>query len=328
VIITGGKSFSQLDSAILRTTSEILMYVGWYQITFERELAADINATAIGNMPLILVRFEDKYRTFDAICPHRGAHLGFGGILKDSEVIICPFHGHEIGLGHPSSEDYCVREYPTLSAGGLVFVLISEKHDNGFGEVMTRLSDSHCFVPGFVLRTRVSPEIVMENAVDERHFKYVHGLKNSPKLILQPTEHGELAIEGIFQTNNPNTWQDTPPEAGPSINTRFFARVYSPALCLTEIGNPQNPYIVISAATPDSDGKCTIRVSIAFAPDANSKRPADDLVRALLRDSKTSFEQDLRIWENMSTQARPRYAKDDALMIEYYRFCRSFMEPA
>jgi phenylpropionate dioxygenase-like ring-hydroxylating dioxygenase large terminal subunit len=303
------------------------MYVGWYQVAFEREVSGDIHVTAIGELPLIIVRAGNDYRTFDAICPHRGAHLGFGGELRE-QVIVCPFHGHEIGLGHPSPEGYCIREYATLTAGGLIFVLISQKYENGFSNVMKSLDQSHYFVPGFVLQTRVSPDIVMENAVDKRHFKYVHGVNNEPELKLQPSQQGELAIEGIFQTNHPNPWQSNAPESRNSINTRFFARVYSPAVCLTELGDGQNPYLVISAATPQPDGKCTIRVSVALAPDADGKPPSDDLIRALLRDSKISFEQDLKIWENMSTKSTLRFAKDDGLMIEYHKFCRRFVEEA
>jgi phenylpropionate dioxygenase-like ring-hydroxylating dioxygenase large terminal subunit len=84
------------------------MHVGWYQVAFEREVSGEIHATAIGEMPLILVRAGNYHRAFDAICPHRGAHLGFGGNLN-GEVILCPFHGHEIGLGQPSPEGYCIR---------------------------------------------------------------------------------------------------------------------------------------------------------------------------------------------------------------------------
>jgi 3-ketosteroid 9alpha-monooxygenase subunit A len=301
------------------------MYFGWYQIAYERELSAEIHATAIGNVPLILVRQGNAYRTFDAICPHRGAHLGFGGSLKD-DVIVCPFHGHEIGLGRSSPEGYCIREYATITVGGLVFVLLSQKHENGFTDFMEGLDQSHYFVPGFVLHARVSPEIVMENAVDERHFKYVHGVTNEPKLKLLPSRHGELAIEGIFQTNNPNPWQLNSEEPQGLINSRFFARVFSPALCLTELGAGQNPYIVITAATPEGNGKCAIRVSIAVAPGADGKPPGDDLIRALFRDSKTSFEQDMKIWENMATDAPLQFAEDDGLMMEYHQFCRRFVE--
>jgi hypothetical protein len=193
---------------------------------------------------------------------------------------------------------------------------------------MKGLNQSHYFVPGFVLSTRVSPQIVMENAVDSRHFKHVHGVNNEPELKLQPGRHGELAIEGVFQTNNPNPWHADQPEPSSSVNTRFFARVFSPAVCLTELGDGHNPYIVISAATPEPDGKSTIRVSVAFAPGTDGKPPSDDLIRALLRDSKISFEQDLKIWDNMSTKTPIRFAKDDGLMIEYHQFCRRFLEDA
>jgi 3-ketosteroid 9alpha-monooxygenase subunit A len=300
------------------------MYLGWYQVAFERELSSDIQPTSIGELSLIIVRTAQGYRTFDSTCPHRGAHLGFGGELI-GEVIKCPFHGHEIGLGRPSSEGFCIREYKTLEVGGLIFALISETHENGFGKVIGGLDHSHHFVPGFSMHAKVAPEVVMENAVDKRHFKYVHGVNNEPDLQLRPSQHGELAIEGTFLTSNPNPWQDPEPSAN-SINTRFFARVFSPALCLTELGQAGNTYMVLTAATPGLDGRCTLRVSIGAPQNSDGKRRDDELVRALLRDSKISFEQDLKIWEHLSPEAPTRNRKEEELMIVYDEFCRRFLE--
>lgn len=300
------------------------MYTGWHQLAFERELSSDITATSVGRVPLILVKTPNGFRTFDAVCPHRGAHLAFGGRLE-GEAIVCPFHGRPIGLGQCSREDYRVREYRTLAVSGLIFVLMSERHENGFGDFMRGLDESHYFVPGFTLHTRALPEVVMENAFDSRHFKYVHGLKDEPELRLRPGAGGELAIEADFLTNNPNVWQ-AGREDGSMVNTRFFARVFSPGVCVTELGDESNPYVLVTAATPTSEGKCIIRVSVAAAAGPGGAAPSEQMIRALLRDSKISFEQDLVIWENLSTKSPIRFAKDDGLMITYHKFCRRFAE--
>lgn len=300
------------------------MYTGWHQVAFERELSPDITPTSVGQVPLILVKTPNGIRAFDAICPHRGAHLAFGGRLE-GEVVVCPFHGRHIGLGDCSREDYKVREYRTIEVSGLVFVLMSEKHENGFGDFMRGLDETYYFVPGFALHTRALPEVVMENAFDSRHFKYVHGLKDEPELRLRQGRGGELAIEADFHTNHPNVWQEGR-ENGSLVNTRFFARVFSPGVCVTELGDEADPYVLVTAATPTADGKCTIRVSVAVAAGKGGAAPSERMIRALLRDSKISFEQDLAIWENISTKSPIRFAKDDELMITYHKFCRRFAE--
>src|SRR4051794_27985129 len=99
------------------------VFYGWHQVAFERELRETLTPVSIGNVPLVLVRGPNGIQAVDAICPHRGAHLAYGGRV-DADTIICPFHGHRIGLGAASECHYQVRTYQTLSISGLVFVLL------------------------------------------------------------------------------------------------------------------------------------------------------------------------------------------------------------
>src|SRR5689334_9118972 len=59
----------------------LMIYNGWYQVAFERDLTADVTPANIGTHPLALVRTETGVRAVDGVCPHRGAHLGYGGKL-------------------------------------------------------------------------------------------------------------------------------------------------------------------------------------------------------------------------------------------------------
>jgi nitrite reductase/ring-hydroxylating ferredoxin subunit len=300
------------------------MYRGWNQIAFESELEDQLTPAAVADLPLALARTPEGIRVFDAICPHRGANLAYGGRL-DGEVVVCPWHGRRIKLGADGDGVFCVREYRTLEAGGLIFVLLSERNENGFASFMEGLRETHVFIPGFIIDARTAPELVIENAFDQTHFRYVHGTNNVPDLRLHPTRHGEMAVEGIFQIDSGNPWQQGE-GAGDSVQTRFFARVFSPTLCVTDLGEEKNPYVVITAATPKPDGDCVIRVSIALAPDASGTLPSAEAIRALLRDSRTSFEQDLVVWENRARKAPNRLAAEDRLILKYHQFCRRFGE--
>src|SRR5687768_10485144 len=80
------------------------MYVhGWYKVAFEYELENPLTAAAIGDIRLVLVRSEGGIRAYKADCPHRGAHLAYGGKLNNASII-CPFHGYRIGLGKESDD--------------------------------------------------------------------------------------------------------------------------------------------------------------------------------------------------------------------------------
>jgi 3-ketosteroid 9alpha-monooxygenase subunit A len=300
------------------------MYRGWHQVAFDRDLKGELTAATIGDLPLLIVRSPDGVAAFDAVCPHRGAHLAYGGHL-DGQVIVCPFHGRRIGLGNDCESSYCVRAYRTLEVGGLVFVLLSERHENGFTALMKRLQTTHFFLPGFTISARIFPDMVIENAFDKDHFKYVHGINQSPDLRLQPSQNGEMAVEGIFLTNCPNPWQQDF-DTGAAVQTRFFARVFSPNLCVTELGDEHDAYLVITAATPMRDGNCMIRVSIAVSPTPDGTFPSKESILALLRDSQTSFEQDMVIWENISREASQRLWPDDEMVGKYHEFCARFLE--
>jgi 3-ketosteroid 9alpha-monooxygenase subunit A len=298
---------------------------GWYQAGFERELTEKLTPVTVGRMPLVLVRGREGFEAYDAICPHRGANLAYGGEL-DGSAIRCPFHGYRIGLGEHCAGDLKVRGYRTLSVGGLIFVLFEEERENGFLPFMQELNETHFFVQGFTLIAKTPAEMVVENGFDRAHFRHVHGLKSDPDLRILPSEHGEMTVAGSFQASAfESGWHsDAPDQSNTEIG--FVARMFSPNLCVSRLGNGADHHVVISGATPNGDGRCTIRVSVAVPAGANGKAPSEQSIRALLRDSKLAYEQDMMIWEHRVADAPSRFQADDDLVIEFHRFCKEFLE--
>lgn len=294
---------------------------GWCQVAFERELEGAVSEAWIGRRKLALVRREGGVRAFDAFCPHRGADLSRGGRLLGG-ALVCPFHGRRIGLDAAGDDGFCLRGHRALAVGGLVFVLLSEPHDHGFSSMMEELDRSHFFVPGFSITVGTRPEIVIENAFDQRHFQHVHGLARTPALSLAPSLRGELSVAGRFATAHANPWQADAPEGVADVG--FVARVYAPTLCVTELGDGDRRYVVLTAATPGPSGDCVIRVSVAVPPAPGGAPPSDRLVRALLRDSRAAIEQDMIIWEGLAPDGRCRLTPEDGLIAAYLGFCRRF----
>jgi len=301
------------------------LYRGWHQIAFERELRDRLTPAALGHLPLVLIRDQDRVHAVDAVCPHRGAHLAYGGKL-DGDAIVCPFHGHRIGIGETPGCEYMVRRYRTLTVGGLVFVLPDERHDNGFTALMEELNRTHFFVQGFTLVAHAPAELVVENGFDRRHFEFVHALKSTPNLRLGPGGHGELVIQGDFQAAAFESNWHPGGEGQASTEIGFLARVFSPNVCVSRLGEGESEHLVISGATPNGDGRCTIRVSVAVRARSDGRPPSESAIRALLRDSKLAYEQDLAIWEHRVHDAPSRFDDEDDLVIEFHRFCKNFLE--
>jgi nitrite reductase/ring-hydroxylating ferredoxin subunit len=294
-------------------------YPGWNQAAFAHELAGTVTPCAIGDRSLVLVRRDDgDIKAFDATCPHRGAHLGHGGVLE-GDALVCPFHGHRIGLSCPGPNGYVARGYPTVAAGGAIFVLLDDRFEHGFGTWIDAIKDTHVLVPGFVLDTRVAPEYVIENVFDAAHFQSVHHAFEMPRLAIDALQTGALTVATTVGLRSANPWDEN--GAGGS---RFFARIFSPTLVATELGPAGRAHVVITAATPSSGGGARIRVTIAARPPAQEVLPDREVVRSLLEHSRLAFEQDMAIWEHLDTRVAPCYTPADEPVVRYREYCRQF----
>ena len=283
-------------------------------MAFESELTGDITPIDVGGMPVILVADGDRVRVFDAICPHQGANLGYGGRL-DARGIICPFHGKRVTFGTQLGTEYCIREYPTLGYGGMVFVLLSEQHENGLTDLLEELVIDHVFVPFNCTPLAAAGELVIENAFDASHFRPVHRVRNSPRFSVQHTGEGSLVAEG--QLHVPvSPWHRGEPDV--ILEIPFRACALSPQLVFSQIGGG-NPYWVITGVTPTADG-CLVRQSLVI-PRSEGALPDTDRIAYLARASKEGLEQDRIIWEHLRPPACPRYGPDDAALLAFREFC-------
>ena len=294
---------------------------GWYQVGFEHEITASVTPAAVGRMRLVILKGPAGLRVADAVCPHRGADLGFGG-RWDGRSIVCPFHNCRVGLGEPSEHGFSVNEYRTLVAAGLVFVQLSDDQDNGFSDFIERLAATTLVVPGFTLKVRTAAELVIENAFDQAHFAPVHGIGTTGRFRMCPSEHGELVAEGVFHLP-PSQWQRGQAGADGG-HVPFLARAFSPGLIVSDLGG-DHAYTVITAATAQPDGDALIRLSLSI-PRTNGRDPSKDLIEFLLRRSRSGLERDRMIWEHLSPMASPRYTPLDAPVREFRDFTARFEE--
>lgn len=291
---------------------------GWFKVAFERDLTGPITPAVIGSQRLVLVRTETGIRAFNADCPHRGAHLAYGGRL-DGQCIVCPFHGYRIGLGEAASQGFYVAEYPTLALGGLVFVRLSDTHDYGFSEFITRLATDHVFVPGFEIPVKVPAAVIIENAFDYRHFHVVHRVATD-KFTVSRADDGHLMLRSAFIV-----------PAGPIINGQmpqmiqkaFTAHTFSPGIIISHVGGDM-PHTVMTAATPQPDGTCILRLSLALSVEHYGATPDPELCARMVAGNREGLEPDLLIWDHLSVTAPQRLTPQDLPIAEFQKFCQEF----
>ena len=224
-------------------------------------------------------------------------------------------------MGQASEDGFCVSEYGTLVVGGLVFVRLSTREDNGFPEVMKVFADRYTIVPGFVLKVRSAPEIVIENAFDQAHFHSVHDIGTPEAFRVRPSECGEFGVDGVFNLP-PSPWQRGQGGAGGAF-VPFTALAFSPGIVVSHLGG-QYPYTVITAATSTSMHECVIWLSLVLPPAEDGRPVRQELYDFLLRRSRAGLDRDRVIWEHRAETATPHFVTDDEPVTKFQEFCSRF----
>ena len=309
-------------------TAQNCVHAGWYLVAFRSELPAEPVPLAIGDRALVALREGDGVRVFDAACPHRGAHLGYGA-RREGDCLVCPFHGRRIALGDPS-RTWSVAEYPVLLWGDAVFARLTSDPagDRGFEQAVKEYGDVYPLVAAVTLPVAVDSAYVVENAFDGDHFKAVHKVPGVRGWTAQPGPGGELVVEGEFLMQT-SPWQDERRKEEvrwQAIRTntvrwdyrpRFLARAYSPGVVVTEFGPQGEVHVIVTGAVPTPQG-CIARVAIGVREDQRGSLPA------LIAGSVKALTEDQVIWEHLVPGAPERLDGRDAPVVAFRAFCADF----
>jgi nitrite reductase/ring-hydroxylating ferredoxin subunit len=285
---------------------------GWYQVAFEHELTEGLTPVSFAQQRLMIVKHNEVVRLFEATCPHRGAHLAYGGTL-DGDEVVCPFHGLRIHLGQNARAQLSVREFTCLVQGGMVFVRLSDVAAPHLPQALEAIQQHYTFISGFTMEAHVPFEIATENALDNLHFKSVHGILNEPVFTVHTGAHGELRAAGEFLV----------PTGMPSrpAHVQYSTGAFSPGIVVSELhGDPPYNYIIISTATPAAaPDHCTIRLTLAM------QRPVDEHFTKILMDaSRQGLEKDRAIWQRIAPNHIPQWTSQDTSAKAFAQFCQQF----
>lgn len=306
------------------------LHAGWYLATFVSELSADVSPLDIGSRRLVLVRDGDDVRAFEGDCPHRGAHLGYGGRIQ-GDCIVCPFHGKHVTLG-ATVRHWSVAEYPSLRWGDALFVRLTDDgaDDRGFADLANQLAATHPLVAALTQPIAAPAELIVENAFDTDHFTALHKVHKVTGMQVSNGPAGELAVEGEFHMMN-SPWQSEADKAEAryravisgkvrwSYVPRFFARAFSPGVVVTEFGPADEIHVIVTAAVPTATG-CVARVAVGV------QAGREAMVSMLVAGSHKALGEDVPIWEHLAPGFVPRFDARDLPVMAFAKFCATFAQ--
>ncbi len=180
---------------------------GWYWVIPSQNLrVAEVKPVTILGRELVIYRGKDKrVVTFDAYCPHMGAHLAEGKV--EGNALRCFFHHWKFDAEGMCIDIPCLdvplslklQTWPTAEKYGMIWVWTGEIPQQPLPFVPT-LEQKECDVAihsHFVMNCH--PNVVMINPIDAQHLNTVHKLPI--EIIFERQELNENAI--IFTNTTP-----------------------------------------------------------------------------------------------------------------------------
>jgi nitrite reductase/ring-hydroxylating ferredoxin subunit len=299
---------------------------GWFRVEHSEDLApGDVKPLFYLGRDLVVFRGEDGVaQVLDAHCPHLGAHLGHGGKVEDA-AIRCPFHAWKWDRdGNCVDVPYAkkipakakLRAWQTREKNGFIFVW----HHRGGEAPSFELPDlpqvgSKDWTPyeKRFWKVRAHWLDMNENAVDQVHFKYVHGAHTIPKTEVRIDGH-ILRCVSRMKLGTPKGEIDggiDTTDYGPGLQTVDLSGI-SPAMMV-------NTVTPIDAETSDVCFAYTIKI-------VDGVNAARGVGAALIRDLEKQMNQDIPIWEHKRYHAKPLLCDGDGKLGVYRKWLRQFVE--
>lgn len=303
---------------------------GWFHVAWSAEIAPGaVKPMKYFGQDLVAFRSaEGKLAILDAHCKHLGAHLAYGGKVKNG-CIQCPYHGWQWDSeGHNTLVPYQeeptrakLRSWSVVEKHGMVFMW----HDPAggapregwdlpdlfkdfesfpdFTDASSNEADYYpCYPDAVVFKPGepIPPQMVVENAPDTSHFHFTHGTPECPELEFFDTSSGMWKAEMAFKS--PKTKQKA---------LRFLNICPNIALSYTVFHGRDLRYRLILSATPIDDQLTDFRVSYFFPRDPQSPEIMPESVRTFAAQTVELFEQDARMWRHQVFVSRPVFSRQD-----------------
>ncbi|MFQ5417086.1 MAG: Rieske 2Fe-2S domain-containing protein [Myxococcota bacterium] len=296
---------------------------GWFRVGYSADLAAEqvVPLSYLGQQLVLFRTRSGEARLLDAYCPHLGAHLGVGGVVE-GESIRCPFHAWRFdGAGKCVEVPYAsrippqavVRSWPITEKNGLILTHYDAQGREPTWEIPDLPQIGHPdWTPLHVKHWKVRARWLdmNENCVDSAHFKYVHGVLSIPELTVDVDGH-------IFRTGS--VFDQKSPSG--TVRGSLVTVDYGPAFQTVEMTGILDSLLMNTSTPIDED---FTDVSFAYSIKTDGDPAKQGLAKAVQDDLVEQFENDLPIWENKASWAKPMLCDGDGQFGKYRKWMTQF----
>jgi phenylpropionate dioxygenase-like ring-hydroxylating dioxygenase large terminal subunit len=297
---------------------------GWFQVAYSDEIkpGAVLPLKYFGR-DLVLFRTEaGAVSVLDAHCPHMGAHLGYGGKIKDG-CVQCPFHAWRFdGTGQCVEVPYAprvpprakIRPWHVRDVNGLIMVWHHLKGEAPQWDVDAIPEHGAPDWTPYELRRwkiRTHNQEMAENAVDSAHFHYVHGTLEMPTSKASVDRHILRVVS--------DTMMKTPMG---KVKGQVESNSHGFGYSLTRFTGIVET-LLVAGITPIDDEYVDVRFSFTV-----KKLPSGDATStvgaAFIREIERQLGQDIPIWENKIYVSPPLVVETDGPIGVFRRWSRQF----
>ncbi|WP_027949598.1 Rieske 2Fe-2S domain-containing protein [Haliea salexigens] len=310
---------------------------GWYAIDYSDGLKpGDVRPVEYFGRELVLFRTESgEASLLGAHCPHLGAHLGYGGIVK-GEAISCPFHAWEFNSeGQCTSVPYakrippkvegkeCVPSYPVIERNQMIWAWYHPKGEAplfDIDEIAELKSDEWTPLDTYDWKINTIIQETGENAADLAHFITVHGSPAMPQGAVDMEgprrvtefdsrahaidEQGNVDLSG----DNHDAIHLRSEGVGPGFTFQRFSRMFD--------------VLMMGTVTPIDDQNVHLRFnfSVPRKQSEDNAMMATGTVHEIVR----QVEQDIPIWEHKVYLDDPALCDGDGPIAKYRKWFQQF----
>ena len=313
---------------------------GWFRIATGVEVpAGSVRVFEINGQEVVAFRDQQgEVAVLDPICPHMGAHIGYGGTVVDG-ALRCPFHGLRfdgkgkcVGTEYPGDAEVklSLRSWPVMEQLGCIFVHAG--HDGAAPTWQLPEYDMDGWTEPVikVLTLKGHVQDVAENAVDFGHFAAVHKYSN--------LEDPVLRIEGPRMYSKFGFTRRNPLLPTREIHSIFDTDVHGLGLSVTDLRVPKLGihYRVLLTATQLDEENMSFGIGVSsefpppFVPKAMRglrlpwRTATRAQVRLIHRFIISDVLQDKEIWEHRVPMDTPALIPGDGPIAKFRRWAKQF----
>lgn len=310
---------------------------GWYKVAFSDELkAGDVKPLHCFGQELVLFRTSDGTpQIFDAYCPHLGAHLGHGGVVKDN-ALQCPFHGWCFNLeGRCCEVPYTrhnprarMKVWPVREINWVVMVYYDADGRSPsweFPQISELQSDDWVAVKGrdFVLQSH--PQELLENFVDTAHFAHLHKSVIASTASLGVSTQGTVLRHKMKAKNMLGLGASS---LSTTVSSEYVNSLYGLGFAQTRYQSAEvvGINLVLNFFITPVDDNCIVLSQLILVKKVLcSKLLAKCFTKLLLEKFvNKGLEEDKQMWEQKAFLSSPALCKEEQPIRQYRNWAKQF----